>query len=165
MNIHWAVLQETKFPNEFYSHHCLGYTIYATKTSTRNQGGVALVWKTQATNWTFESPVLHGPNVISALFVSGSQRTPVIGAYLPPNCLKDLPYLEQALQRFPHLDPLLLGDLNVDLHKATPDRRLQEVSALLTAYGLEDFLCHFHQRPRYSHRQTFHRYDPVRDKT
>ena len=74
----------------------------------------ALVWKTQADNWTFESPVLHGPNVISALFVSGSQRTPVIGAYLPPNCLKDLPYLEQALQRFPHLDPLFLGDLNVE---------------------------------------------------
>ena len=65
--------------------------------------------------------------------VTGLIRTPLVGAYLPPSTLEYLPDLEEALKRFK--DPIVLGDLNVDLCKVRSPRN-QRVEDLLAEYGL-----------------------------
>jgi exonuclease III len=152
-----AILTETRIPDQdgarIHTRDCLGYTIYATYTTTRNQGGLALAYR-QGHNWHVESPQRHGPNVLSFLLVSGPQITPVIGVYLPPSHLDDIPHLIAALQRFTQ-PPIVLGDLNVNLDNLHPLRNHQ-VASLLAAYGLADLLHHFQQRKRYRARNTWH---------
>jgi hypothetical protein len=113
----------------------------------------ALVSKT-STQWHLESTRCHGPNVISCIFVHGTQRSPLIGVYLPPSNLDDLPFLTTALDRFPNQTPILLGDLNVNLADPIGDRN-QEVAALMAAYGLEDMLPNYLQRRSFRHGTTW----------
>ena len=51
--------------------------------------------------------------------------------------MKHLPDLEEALQRF--RDPIVLGDLNVDLAESRISQR-QSVSEFLAEYGLIDLV-------------------------
>ena len=60
--------------------------------------------------------------------------------------LEHLPGLEEALQRF--IEPIVLGDLNVDLDKVRIPR-IQRVAVLLAEYGILDLVHHFHQRNRF----------------
>jgi exonuclease III len=153
-NIDMALLTEARIPDEIHTRHCLGYNIFATYTTTRNQGGIALAYRQGAHNWHIESLLCHGPNILSCILVSGTQRTPLIEAYLPPSNLTDLPHLTTALDRFPNEAPLLLGDLNVDLLNLRPPRN-QQVAEVITAYGLEDMLHHFQQRKAFTHQKTW----------
>jgi len=161
-NIDIAILTETRIPDadgaRVHTRNCLGYTIYATYTTTQNQGGIALAYKQDATNWHIESQQRHGPNVISCILVSADKRTPLIGAYLPPSHLNDLPYLTQALDRFPNQAPILLGDLNADIHNLAASQRNTQVDTLLGTYGLDDMLIHFRQRKPFRHYKTWHQY-------
>lgn len=97
-------------------------------------------------NWEIESQRRHGPNVLSCILVSGSQRTPLVGVHFPPNSLADLPHLTEALTRFPNNRPVVLGDLNVDLQHDDMDDRCSQVAATLATHGLEDLSPHFSQR-------------------
>jgi hypothetical protein len=122
--------------------------IFASYITTHNQGGIALAHRQAASNSHIKSPRRHGPNVISCYIQSGDQHTPLIGVYLPPSHLNNLPYLIDALDRFPNESPILMGDLNVNLRNMTPDRT-QQVSATLATNGLEDLLLHFQQCKRF----------------
>jgi hypothetical protein len=160
-NITVAILTETRLPANpdgvgIHTRSCLGYTIFATYTTTQNQGGIALAFQENNPSFLIESPVRHGPNVLSCLLVTGGNTTPVIGAYLPPLHLDDLPFLVQAFAQFPNTQPLLLGDLNVDLSYPHATARIQQVSALLATYGMEDMLQHFQQRKRHRNHHTWH---------
>jgi hypothetical protein len=99
-------------------------------------------------NWVIEDTKIFGPNVLSCLLISGERKTHLVGCYLPPTSLDDLPKLEAALQRFPDVPPVLLGDLNADLHDLTNVRN-QQLSSSLTNFGLFDLLPHFRQRKRF----------------
>ena len=57
----------------------------------------------------------HGANVVIFDIFSSDHRTPLIGEFLPSSALYHLPYLEEALNRFPGRDPIVLGDLHVDI--------------------------------------------------
>ena len=153
-NIDLAVITETRIPNEVHTRNCLDYSIFASYTAIPNQGGIALIYRQEAKNWHLESTLRHGPNIISCILVSGDQRTPLIGVYLPPSHLNDLPHLTTALERFPNQPPIVLGDLNVDLRRPQSNRT-QAVAATLATYGLEDMLYHFKQRKAFTHRQTW----------
>jgi exonuclease III len=148
-----AVITETRIHTEIHTRYCLGYDIFATYTTTQNQGGIALIYR-QATNWHLESLLCHGPNAINCTLVSGEQCTPLIRAYLPPSNLNNLAYLETALAQFPTQTPILLGNLNVDLLKLHNNNRNQQVSATLTAHSLDNMLRHFQQQKAFRHRQT-----------
>ena len=154
-HIDLAIITELRIPshNPIHTRDCNGYDIFATYTTTDNQGGIALVTRQDAKNWHVESQLKHGPNVLSCILVSGTQRTPLIGAYLSPKHLNDVPFLVEALERFPNQSPLVLGDLKVDLKK-THSNRVNQVSSTLAAYGLEDILYHFRQRPNFGHMKT-----------
>ena len=161
-NIDLCIATETKFPPGpngdpgIHTRHDLGYDVFCTYTTTPNQGGIALISRTGADNWHVESQLRHGPNVISCILVSGHKHTPVIGAYLAPSHLNDLPHLEAALARFKDSKaaPLVLGDLNVNLSDLSKPRTAQ-VSATIMAYGLEDMLLHFRQRHKLRHLKTW----------
>ena len=156
-HIDLAIITELRIPshNPIHTRDCNGYDIFATYTTTDNQGGIALVTRQDAKNWHVESQLKHGPNVLSCILVSGTQRTPLIGVYLSPKHLNDVPFLVEALERFPNQSPLVLGDLNVDLKKPHLNR-VNQVSSTLAAYGLEDILYHFRQRPNFGHMKTWH---------
>lgn len=161
-NIDLCIATETKFPPGpdgtpgIHTRQNLGYDIFATYTNVTNQGGIALITRTDSKNWHVESTQRHGPNVLSCILVSGTQHTPLIGVYLAPSHLNDLPHLEEALERFRNhkRQPLLLGDLNVDLSDMSTSRTTK-VAATISAYGLEDLLLHFRPERRYTHLQTY----------
>ena len=155
-HIDFAVITETRFPNDIYPRSFLGYTVTATQTTVANQGGIAFVYKDNEPNsgWSLESIQKHGPNVMSGIIVIGDCRTPVIGAYIPPSDLSSVPYITTALERFPNQTPLLLGDLNADIHNNTRPRDAT-ISDLLAHHGLEDMLPHFRQRLGFRHQTTW----------
>ena len=152
-NIDLAILTETKIPDEVHTHKWKGYDVVCTKAVSRRQGGIAILTRT-STEWHIESLLKHGPNVLSCIFVHGTQRIPLIGAYIPPSDLATLPFLTEALQRFPNDTPIVLGDLNANINQPLGARN-HEIAGLVSAYGLEDMLPHFHQRRPYRHNTTF----------
>ena len=66
--------------------------------------------------WGIEYTRPHGPNMVRYKIVTGLTWTPLVGAYLPPLALENLPDLHEALQRF--RDLIFIGGLNVDLDKS-----------------------------------------------
>ena len=65
--------------------------------------------------WGIDSTRYHRRNVVSREIFPKITWTLLVGVYLPPSTLEHLTDLEEALQRFN--DPIVLGDLNVDLEK------------------------------------------------
>ena len=59
--------------------------------------------------------------------------------------LEQLPDVEEALQRFKGRDPIVLGDINVDLDDARSSQS-QRMTDLLTECGIIDLVRHFRQR-------------------
>ena len=66
--------------------------------------------------------------------------------------IEHLPDLEEALKRFK--DPIILGNLNVDLEKARIPWS-QRVAELLAEYGLIDLVRHFRQCRRLRNLKTW----------
>ena len=96
--------------------------------------------------WEIESMHYHGLNVISCDPITGHTCTPLVGAYLPPSALDQLPDLEDHLRRF--RDPIFLGDLDMDIDKARSPRS-QQVADLLVVYVIIDLVRHFCQCRRF----------------
>ena len=96
----------------------------------------------------------HGPNVVSCEVIGSGNRTPLIGAYLPPSTLGHLPNLEEDLIRFWDQDPIVLGYLNADIRQAQ-NPRSHQVDDLLMEFGLVDILHHFRKRCRFLHMKTW----------
>ena len=69
--------------------------------------------------------------------------------------LDHLPHLEEALDCFPGLNPILMGNLNANIYDPTVPRN-QTIATLLATYGLLDMLYHFRQRAPYRHCNTWH---------
>lgn len=67
----------------------------------------------------------YGASLVILEVVSG-ERTPLVGVYLPPSTLGHLPGLEEALTRFWDQEPVVLGDVNVDIQDK--NLRSQQVS-------------------------------------
>jgi exonuclease III len=120
MNVDLGFLCETKLSDDKYTKFSSNYRVFASKASTLHSGGVALVYR-QSPYWQVESERVHGPNVISFELVSGSRRTLVIGAYIPPSDRSTLEFIDQAIRRCPNLPIMLMGDLNVDLSALRDD--------------------------------------------
>ena len=101
-------------------HNCPGYdvTCLAARPSRSrvDQGGFGMVTRESPIRWGVDSTRYHGPNVVSCEIVTRFTRIPLVGAYLPPSTLEHLPCLEEAMQSF--RDPIVLGDLNLDLKEA-----------------------------------------------
>ena len=86
--------------------------------------------------------------MVSCEIVSGDQITPLIWVYLPSSTMCHLPDLEEALNRFPRRDTVVLGDLNAGIF-GLKNPRGQQVAEFLGTIGLVDLLGHFCQHLHY----------------
>ena len=114
------ILIKTKIYMTAYCQNSLGYEVTrltSRPTSTgRDQGGVGLTTRERPNRWGIYSTRYHETNVVICELVTGLIRTPLVDAYLPLSTLNHMPDLEEALKRFK--DPIVLGDLNMDLNKS-----------------------------------------------
>ena len=119
-----------------------------------------LVYRSDPTlPWSIESIHKHGANTMSCVLVSGPNQTPLIGTYLTPQQLDDLPHVQAALDRFTdsHIRPLLLGDFNADITKQA-DHRCTTMANFLATNRLDDMLPNFRQRKRFRHCKTWNQH-------
>ena len=91
--------------------------------------------------------------MVSYKVVDRNQRTPLIGGYLTPLTLEQLTDPEEVLNRFPGREPVVLGDLNVDIDRLRNPWD-QQVADLLEYFGLVELLGNLQQCLYYSHLQT-----------
>ena len=140
------LLTERNIQTEAYSHNRLEYDVTCSKarlpSARGDQGGIGLVRRERPDGWGVESTRFHGTNMVRCDIVTGPTHTPLVGAYLPPLMLEHLPDVKEALQRFKGRDPIVLGDLNVDLDGARISRS-QCMADLLTEYGIIDLVQQF----------------------
>ena len=92
--------------------------------------------------WIVDSTRFHGPNMVRCEIVSVNRLMPIIGAYLPPSTLDNLPNLEESLNIFLGRYPVILGELNADTSRLK-NPWYQQVSGLLAYCGMVDLLVHF----------------------
>ena len=114
----------------------------STATTTTDDGaqrGVGIVVIDQPQVFNVELAHFHGPNVVICKNVFDGKRTLLAGAYLPLSTLEHLPDLEGALTRFRDQEPILLGELNVEIKSQNP--RSHQVADIMMEFGLLD-LCH-----------------------
>ena len=126
----------------------------ATNAMSHHQGGVALVYK-ESPYWQVQSSVLHGPNVISAVIVSGNSRFGIVGAYIPPADTTTSMHVTTALARFPRRKVILVGDLNLDLGSIETERDM-EIADILATSRLLDMHRHFKSPGRFIKPATWH---------
>jgi hypothetical protein len=156
MRIHLGILTETRLDTDRYTRSAYGYTVFATKTTHFNQGGIALIFTNNSLHFQVESQKKHGPNVVSCSLVTGNTRYAIIGAYIPPTDTTTLAHISDARNRFLGRQPIILmGDINVDLRTPTPNARDTEIMAFLSTLGLEDMSTHFLQRVNFRHGNTW----------
>lgn len=152
MNIDLGLITETKLQG-CHTTYCEGYDIVASVAKSKNQGGVALVYR-KSDYFHIEGTRLFGPNVIRATLVSGRKKWRLVGVYIPPGEEdgRTLEFAQAAAAVSSDLPLILLGDLNVDLKRllttTNHNDRQNETVALVGSLGVEDLNQHFVQRRR-----------------
>ena len=135
-------LTETKLTEGIYTRFSSDYRVLATNAISHHQGGIALVYR-DSPYWQVESSVFHGPNVMSAMIVSGNSRYGIVGAYIPPTDTTTSIHIAAALGRFSRRRKVILvGDLNLNLNSIESARDM-EIAKVLADAGLLDMHHHF----------------------
>jgi hypothetical protein len=144
MRVELGVFCETKLTNDMYPRECCGYSVFATQAKSHSQGGVALFYRSNASQWTIEGTRTHGPNVLSCSLVTGSRRFSLLCVYIPPSedDGETLTYLEEAVRTRCNHPIILLGDLNINLPRPIDDRS-EDIATALTLLGLSDLSDYF----------------------
>ena len=65
----------------------------------------------------FISVRFSGSNVVSYKILTSRQRNPIIGAYLPPSTLDQLPDIWESLYQLPGREFIVIGKLNADIDR------------------------------------------------
>ena len=84
MGVGIAVVTETKITDARYPRLASGYKILASKATSHNQGGIALLWRENHRGFEVESAKIVTPNLLTFLLVTGNERFYCIGVYIPP---------------------------------------------------------------------------------
>jgi hypothetical protein len=82
MNMDIVLLTETKLTNDQHTKKAFGYDVILTKTRSKAQGGVALIYR-ESEYWTVESVKHFGSDVISCQLETGQKRYSCVGGYIP----------------------------------------------------------------------------------
>ena len=107
-----------------------------------------MVW-IEAKGLQVESTAIVGPNVVSFLLTPVARRWYVVGAYKPPNDVRNVHRLEQTLRATPKvLETIMMGDMNA--HMGDPrDGHEEDLVTALVDKGLVNMKDHFFPRRRY----------------
>jgi hypothetical protein len=84
MGVGLAIVTETNITEACYTRLALGYKTLASKTTSHNQGGIALLWKENHRGFEVESAKILTPNLLTFLLVTGNERFYCMGIYIPP---------------------------------------------------------------------------------
>ena len=85
MGIGCAVLTETKLTDDRYPKFVQGYHVIASRATSPQQGGVALLWReSEELGFLVEAATVISPYVLTFQLVTGGVRFYVMGAYIPP---------------------------------------------------------------------------------
>jgi hypothetical protein len=137
-------LMETKLTGGIYTRHSLGYDVLASTVTSLSSGRIALFWRGNI-SYEVKEMRIWGPNIISLHLMMGSIRFFVLGCYIPPNNLEALACVDKAWRKCPTgAHPILLGDLNVNLHAPHTERE-ETIAEQVDAMDLVDMSRHFCQ--------------------
>jgi hypothetical protein len=115
MGVGLAVLTETKLTDDRYTRLASGFKILASKATSHNQGGIALLWKENHPGYEVESARIVTPNLLMFQLVTGNERFYCMGICIPPTNAMGVEDLWAAWEAYPAgCIPLVLGDLNID---------------------------------------------------
>jgi hypothetical protein len=141
MGIWGVVLMEIKFVNNWHPKMAAGYTIMCSKTASCTQGGVALMWKENNLRFEVELVLFHSSNTLTFLLRIGDKQLCIVGAYIPPNCMRGVEDIQQAAEAcLVGYKLLVMGDLNVKV-KFPHDKQEEVIVDLLNELCLVDSSC------------------------
>jgi hypothetical protein len=148
MGVNLGVFLETKLTGGIYTQNSSGYSVVTSDAPSAHQGEIALFWRANKT-YEVKDWRIRGPNVLSFVIITGSQRFYAVGCYIQPTNLSTLPQVEQALNECPQgHTPLLIGDLNVNLCAPRDERDEQIAEVVKDVCGLTNLSKHFCQQSR-----------------
>jgi hypothetical protein len=133
MSVGLAVLIETKVTDD--CHPCLasGYKILASKATSHNQGGIALLWKENHGGYEVESANIITPNLLTFQLITGDAQFHCMGIYVPPTDTVGVEDLRAAWEACPAgCTPIVLGDLNINFRD--PRNKREELIVNLLNY-------------------------------
>jgi hypothetical protein len=78
-----GVFLETKLTGGTYTQNSSGYSVVASDAPRVHQGGIVHFWQANKL-YEVEDWCIHGPNMLSFVVVTGSQRFYIMGCYIPP---------------------------------------------------------------------------------
>ena len=131
MGVAVAVLTEMKVTDDRYPHFTSGYKVLSSKAASRNQGGIALVWRENHPGVEVEATRILTPNLLTFQLVTGDERYYCMGVYIPPNDIMGVEDLRSAWDACPDgCIPIILGDLNINFQDPHDEREEQMSPAL-----------------------------------
>jgi hypothetical protein len=127
MGIGCVVLTETKLTDDRYPRFVQGYHMIASRATSPQQGGIALLWREfENLGFFVEAVRIVSPNVLTFQLVMGGVRFFVMGAYIPPADKTGVDDLCDAWGKCPaNCKLLLLGDLNINF--GSPRSKWEEI--------------------------------------
>ncbi len=146
MGIGCTVLTKTKLTNNQYPKHVGGYHVIASKATSPQQGGIALLWTAKHWDFEVEGVKIASPNVLMFQLVTGGVQFFVMGEYILPADKSGVDTLRAAWANCPtNCKPLLLGDLNINF--GSPLTKWEEtIVDLLDKINLVDMSRKYVQR-------------------
>ena len=111
-----TVLTKIKLTDDQYPKFVGGYHVIASRVTSPQQGGIALLWR-ELENLGFLIEVVNivSLNVLTFQLVTGGVGFYVMGAYIPPDVTTGVDDLRDAWDRCPaNCKLLLLGDFNIN---------------------------------------------------
>ena len=158
LNYDMILLMETKIIDEVYCNNRIEYDGVCSRATPTvvlgAQGRVGMVTMEISEIRDIKSMQFCGPNLVCFKIVSGIQRIPLIGAYLPMTTLCHLPNLGEALNFFPGRYPIVLRDLNADVFWMGNSQDKQ-AAKFMVYLGPVELFDHFGQWLRPQHTKTW----------
>ena len=114
------------------------FPLTSTAVADGMQGGGCLVVRGRPQGCSLELTRFHGKSVARCEVFTNGKWTPIIGTYLPPSTLENLPDLEEALELFQVQDPILLGNLSADIRKSQNPRSPPSLPSALAVPAFAD---------------------------
>ena len=140
MGVDLAVMTETKLTDNRYTCLVSGFKILASKATSHNQGGIALLWKENHPRYEVELARIATSNLLTFQLVTGNERFYCMGIYIPPTDTMGVEALRAAWEACPEgCIPLVLGDLNINFSQPR-DEREEVIRDLLDDINLVDTL-------------------------
>jgi hypothetical protein len=147
MGVGCVVLTETKLTDDRYPRFVQGYHVIASRVTSPQQGGIALLWReSENLGFLVEAVSIVSPNILTFQLVTGGVRFFVMGAYIPPADTTGVDDIRDAWAKCPsNYKPLLIGDLNINFGSPHSERE-ETIVDLLEEINLADISRKFCQR-------------------